>query len=425
MKKSLVSLLRSTIISVLTGLSVLLQACSETPAGTTEEMNEKPLIHQSASVEILSENLLGNASSENGQEGPDGWQQDAWGENTPSLQWRKSDAFDGQHYLKVSLTDYKSGDGKWVFDTKELEPGWYQYSNYNRSDGRSRLVKVCEDSEGKRVFHTIGQTHQSQDWKKDSVRFYHSKNVDCKLSIMHILDRNGFLDTDQFQLVKIKARPFSEPMVSISFDDIWATAATRGATELQKRGWLGSFYITKDFAENPQGKYASVEQIKTLIASGHEVGTHGEKHSFLSQESALSVTSELNKSLFFLQQLRGSVKGIAYPFGDFNQVVEDESRRQYTYARTSLHGLNDLAIDPYRLKIFAVTNETKNEELIQMVDQAIESSSWLIILFHGLGKIEKDNTYLTDTDQYIQTLDYIKQKQLKVLTVAEGVKLLN
>jgi len=356
---------------------------------------------------------------------PFGWSPDSWGRNSSNLAWENLEPFSGSKYLSVAMTNYQDGDAKWIFKAQQLKPDtWYEYSNYYRSDGRSRLVLGCTNPDGKSRFHTVWQADRSEAWKKASFRFYVSPSNECSTTIMHILDRNGYLHTDNHQLLEAVSLPLKQPMVSVTFDDIYASAADFGARKLEKRGWKGTYYITGKYARLAAApEYAKVEQVKALMAHGHELGSHSDTHLALSTLSNSDVTFNIKTNYDYLKSLGQAPVGIAYPFGDFSAAVEAEVKLFHEYARTSLAGLNDQSADPYRLRVLPVTNTTTNQEILSWIDDAESSSTWLILLFHELTDDIPEETYVTAKSQYEQVLSYLeKNSNIAVLPVNEALK---
>jgi len=354
---------------------------------------------------------------------PEAWSPDSWGELNASLHHVKAaDAFSGQHYLAVEIRDYVSGDAKWVPEPQTLTPDrWYQYRTLYRSDGRNRLIWSCAEPEGRRRFYTLWQSHASAQWRSESFRFYVSPALNCASSLMHVVDREGWLHSDHHSLEPVAAAPLQRPLVSISFDDIWASAAEAGAAELDARGWKGSFYIAGNFARSGEAAHANPEQIRALIRQGHEIGSHSETHALMTSLNPDRLISELRDHRQYLEWLGAKPQGMAYPFGDFDREVEIETQRFHAYARTSLTGLNDRHLDPYRLKILPVTAETTTAELKRWADDAQRTSTWLILLFHDLNDTPGDYFYTSGLSQYREFLDYLAQRQLTVLPVAEAL----
>lgn len=372
-----------------------------------------------------SPNLIHNGDVElQSAQAPEAWTADHWGSNLAMLSWKNADAPQGNGYLHRELQNHESGDAKWIFDALPLVGDrWYEYSDLYRSDGRNRLIISCQDAEGKRFFHTLWQTHIQPQWGKSSFRFYGGPYAGCQASVMHVLDRNGFLDTDAHQLQVVAAQPLRRALVSVTFDDIWKTVITEGLKPLNERGWKGSFYVTRRFAElatNPE--YAKTKDIQQLIQQGHEVGSHSDVHPLMSTLDVDDVYHELENSYHYLEGLGQTPEGIAYPFGDFSAAVERQTQRFYGYARTSLVGLNDKSLNRFRLRIVPVTQTSTTAELKQWVDFAKASQTWLIFLFHDLSNTPGDFEYTTSLQQYKDVLQYVADQEVAVLPVHAALK---
>lgn len=370
-------------------------------------------------------NLIPNPGAETAQGSkPANWSTDSWGELNAELTWRDDSPYSGQHYLATHISNYGAeGDAKWFFDHQRLAGGqWYEYRDQYRSDGRSRQLYSCQPPGGSRRFYNASQTHTSSGWQESRFRFYLPS--DCDVTVIHSLDRNGFLHTDHHQLRKLAAEPLSQAMVSLTFDDIWKTAYTKGAADLEARGFKGSFYITRLYTEQPADKYANTDDIKDLIRRGHELGSHSHRHTELSKMESPDLLEDIRKVTNFLKDLGVSNSGIAYPFGDFDGEVETEVQRYHAYARTSLEGLNDKSTSPYRLRIIPVTTDTSTEALLGWIKAAAETRTWLILLFHDLGEPAPRNPYTTSYEQFQAVLQDLSSRkgQLKVVTVADGLK---
>lgn len=386
-----------------------------------------PATPQSEDANSLSQdNLIANPGAEQAANiaQPLNWTPDSWGTQNANLSWESSGSFSGQRYLSATVQNHIEGDAKWVFTPLPLEKNsWYEYSDFYRSDGRNRLISACQTADGRRYYQTVWQTHRSESWQANRFRFYHSGFRDCTVTIMHVLDRNGWLHTDHHRLRKVEAQPLKRPLISISFDDIWTTAATAGAAELEKRGWKGSFYIAGKFARLANApEYAHVAAIQKLIASGHEIGSHSNTHPLMATLNNNDIIQELQSNYEYLKFLGQAPDGIAYPFGDFSEQVETETQRFHSYARTSLVGLNDRSTDRFRLRIVPVTRESSSAELQTWVEDAERTSTWVIFLFHDLQDSAGNFEYTTSLSQYIQLLDFIQRRKLTVLPVRDALK---
>ena len=65
------------------------------------------------------------------------------------------------------------------------------------------------------------------------------------------------------------------PMVSFTFDDVPASACELGARILEQQGARGTFYVAGSVTAGPGAPApATIEQLRTVWANGHEIGCH-------------------------------------------------------------------------------------------------------------------------------------------------------
>lgn len=309
-------------------------------------------------------------------EAPAGWTFGAWGANRAKGSWLPSGGVLGGRALRVDVSDYRDGDAKWSFDRVKLAGDtWYSYSDYHRSDGRSRILLSCRKTADATVRNrSIGQSDASATWRRESVRFYLGPAADCEATILHLLDRNGFLETDLPALAPVQPRPLARPLVSLAFDDGWRSAVNRGRADLEARGLVGSYYLGESLIGDPDGHYASRAELQALLAEaarkGHEIGSHAAHHRRLSALRGRLRWQEMKANADWLSTLGVSRAGLAYPLGDFDAATEAQARALHAYARTSLEGLNDAATDRYRIEVLPVTTETETATILARIDDA-------------------------------------------------------
>ncbi len=372
--------------------------------------------------------FIHNASVEEG-EGihPDGWSPLWWGDMTASFHWPDGQGLHGRRSIQVQVMDHLEGDAYWAHDFLPLESGrFYRYESWYRSDGRSRIyLHLVQSDTGANSYFNIGQSHHHPSWKHTSSWFYLPLHHQGRLRVMHLLDRNGWLESDAHMLAQYAPIVFPEGAVTVFFDDIFLSAATLGAEELERRGLPGVFAVTRRFAENPQGVFASRDDVLRLIESEtpHEIASHSDDHAFFSRMSDGALAADLRNSREFLQELGAEVSGLAYPFGDFDHRVEEEARKHYQWIRTSLYGLNDARTPLYRLRCFPVTNATNIDTMKSWIEQARSTNTWAIVLFHNLGPVSPDDPYTTPVDEYLQFLDYLIQEGVPVRTINHQSKI--
>jgi len=375
-------------------------------------------------------NLIPNAAlSVPGPErdAPAGWTFNRWGRSAAKGTWLESGGVSGGGALRVEVSRHGDGDAKWHFRRVRLAgDAWYSYSDFHRSDGRSRMVLSCRrGSDGVVSYRNIWQSEASAAWRREEVRFYLGPAADCEATIFHLVDRTGFLETSLAALVPVEPRPLARPLVSLAFDDGWKSAVTTARADLEERGFTGSYYLVKSFIGDPGGRYASAADLRALLAAsrkGHEIGSHTAYHHLLGSLSAPLRRQELRENLDWLRGLGVTGAGLAYPFGDFDDRVGVEARALHPYARTSFDGLNDAATDRYRITVLPVTAGTETAEILARIDDAVRTSTWLVLLFHDVGAPDPADPYRTSTTQFTAVLDRLAEGDAAVVTVAAALK---
>lgn len=335
----------------------------------------------------LGENLIGNPRLELGSDGFEGWY--FWADE--GLAAEGSRHVEGRRALLHTeiLEGSKGLHARWWFEPVHLRGGsFYEYEDEFRSYGVGRIIWSCDFGE-RRSFHWVGQTESSREWRSQRVRFFVPR--DCRATVMHLLDRPGHLQTRSFSLRKVAARPLKKAFISFAFDDGRASNFSFAAEELERRGWRGSFYLIAD-ALGADG-FMKPEEAGELAARGHEIASHSASHRPLGEVPAEELHDEVEGSLRRLESL-GARGGFAYPFGEFDEVVEPYVAGRARYVRTSLEGLNDAAFDLQRILVHPVTSETSDAELRQAVEDVARTRTWLVFLFHDFGEAEGEQVYL-------------------------------
>ncbi len=110
--------------------------------------------------------------------------------------------------------------------------------------------------------------------------------------------------------------PFTEGMVSLTFDDSWESQYLNALPILQAANFRGTFYLTTIPLEQRWTFFMTPAAVQDIAVKGHEIAGHTLVHPDLTAISAESVRRELTASRTYLQTLTGQpVTSFAYPFG--------------------------------------------------------------------------------------------------------------
>jgi peptidoglycan/xylan/chitin deacetylase (PgdA/CDA1 family) len=181
-------------------------------------------------------------------------------------------------------------------------------------------------------------------------------------------------------------------VVSITFDDGYASAYTQGKGQLDHYGYPGTAYVIHDLIN--YAPYLSAPQLGELYAGGWEIAPHADKvanhnHGFDTVDPAVAA-ADLRDEIAWLESLGyGQSHHWAYPKGLFDDKLIDLAKPMFTSCRTTHYRtVETLPVgDPYRLRCIqpkAVTPNTEAGTLAWYVDQAYDYGGWLILMFHNL-----------------------------------------
>ncbi len=210
--------------------------------------------------------------------------------------------------------------------------------------------------------------------------------------------------------------------VSLRFDDGWKSQLN-AARLLAQYEMPGSIYIISDAMGTPG--YMTWDDVQT-VSRVMEIGGHTVSHSDLRNlASRQAYETEIGADYRALTGRGFTVTTFVYPFGNFRRTAIDIIKQYYICASTQDIGANTDQTDPYLLKDFTVRSSNTLDDVKRM----IAPSAWTILTFHDIGEpaeganpAERGNAI---TEAFFeQILQWLKANNVKVITVAEGCKML-
>ncbi|HVP24256.1 MAG TPA: polysaccharide deacetylase family protein [Conexivisphaerales archaeon] len=175
-------------------------------------------------------------------------------------------------------------------------------------------------------------------------------------------------------------------LVSLTFDDGFLRHYDV-AKALHRCGVSATFYVptgrTPFFAENGGPLSTRPDLLGEMVDMGHEIGSHTHTHRNLTLLEPTDVRYELQKSKEGLDGLLGSRSrkyGLAYPFGEFNEVVVREVRRAFVYARAGSYSNRwNAVLDPFAVGSIGVSRHLAKIPL----RAASHPSSPIVLMLHS------------------------------------------
>jgi peptidoglycan/xylan/chitin deacetylase (PgdA/CDA1 family) len=158
---------------------------------------------------------------------------------------------------------------------------------------------------------------------------------------LRALARRGLRGVTVGGLLAATARGGGGPLIGLSFDDGYADFSTTAAPLLEQFGFTASVYVVtgslgshSSWDPDFRRPLLTVAQLQALHRRGFEIGSHAVRHRRLSRLSAPEQRAELQDSRRGLERiLDAPVEGLAYPYGDADQVVQQAAAAAgYRYA---------------------------------------------------------------------------------------------
>jgi sialate O-acetylesterase len=227
--------------------------------------------------------------------------------------------------------------------------------------------------------------------------------------------------------------------VVLTYDDALNTHLDNVIPLLDSLGFKATFYLSASFP----GCKNRLNDWKKAAAEGHELGNHTLFHPCignmpgrewvqpdydLSRYTVKRIVDESRMANIFLQGLDGKTqRTFAYPCGDMkigDTAYIDSMKNDFVAARAVREEMHTIdKIDLYNIDCYAMNNAT-GEQMIQLVQQAMQTNTLLVFLFHGVGGEHAINVSLS---AHSQLLHYLKQNEKDIwiapmIDVAEYIK---
>ncbi len=216
---------------------------------------------------------------------------------------------------------------------------------------------------------------------------------------------------------------FTQGMVTLSFDDAWASQYTNALPVLQKSGLPATFYLISDVIRNNSNfpGYMTPGMATTIANLGYEIADHTISHPDLVTLTNAQINNEIIGSRTYLQNLTGkAVTTIAYPYGSVNAKVKNLTAAAGYAAGRGVDDsqLNTGTSDKYNLFSQCIENTTSLASIKSWIDRAKANKQWYILCFHQIGSTP--DQFNIPTSEFQQILDYIKSTGIRTVTVAQG-----
>lgn len=191
---------------------------------------------------------------------------------------------------------------------------------------------------------------------------------------MKALSENGFHTILPNQLYEYLANDGTLPPkpILITFDDGREEQYRLGATEMNKYGFKGVFFIMTVSINRPG--YMTKTQIKNLSDSGHSIGVHTWDHHPVTKYEGKDWDIQLLKPKKQLESITGkSINYFAYPFGVWNQASIPKIKKSGYQMAFILSTASDLNEPLYTIRRLIVPGSMSSTGMLKEIQSAFKN----------------------------------------------------
>jgi len=376
--------------------------------------------HLNEVVTVPSNGPIPNSSLENASVSnpaqPANWIGSNWGTNTPTYEWI-NEGHSSAKSVKVTVSNYQSGDAKWMFDpittgtgANQLERGkQYRFNAWYKTNIiPNAVVRFVNDNNTEQYYGMPNPqpgANAATTWQQYSDTF--TVPVTAKaVSVFFYVNSNGWVQTDDYSVSPYQTAGFTRPLVTLTFDDGHEDNVANALPLLNQHG----FKTTQCYAtDHVEGNAVGTQGVLAFFNSGHEICSHTVSHPDLTTLTDAQLRQELEHSQDVLEGITGQpVRNFASPYGAYNAHVNTIIDDYYQSHRTVDEGYNSKDnFNGYRLRVQNVQNTTTMAEYQSWLNQAAATNTWLVLVYHRVaadaGQFDSYPADFADQLQAIQT----------------------
>ncbi len=247
-----------------------------------------------------------------------------------------------------------------------------------------------------------------------------------------------FVSGDQREVVNLadvrhedSAPLFSEPLITLTFDDGWQSVYTEAAPLFSKYDVQTTQYILPGEFASPN--YLSVDQAKSMKDAGHEVTSHTYTHAKLTTLDEKGVTTELDNSLKVLRKfdlLSDDKPHFAAPNGETDAQSIKLIKERFGSSRNVMGDLskdvssNDINVpkdfDRYNIIGYTVGQYTTDDQLRQAIAFTKANNGWFVPIYHQVDN--SGDKYSVSSSTLERHLTLYKASGIKIVTMREALE---
>lgn len=347
---------------------------------------------------------------------PKAWQSSSYGDNTSAFEYVTNDGHQGSKSVKVTMSNYISGDAKWFFAPQPVAAGDdYLFTAWYKVDSLATKPQVVAQ-----YTHTNGDISYfgmpypeptGTGWEQYKAEFSVPTGVE-NVTVFFYLAGNGSVTTDDYHITPYTYTGFDDAIVTITFDDGAEENVTTALPIINSH----NFKTTQCYMSGAvEGVPAQIADVLAFKNGGHEICAHSVSHPDLTTVNQTQLEYELLHSREYLESVTGlPVPNFATPYGAYDTNVINAIKNVYSSHRTVNEGYNSKDnLDVYRLKVQNMTASTTLAEYQEWVTKAKQDKLWLILVYHIVTN-GTPGEFDTSTADFTAQMNYLQGANIQI-----------
>jgi peptidoglycan/xylan/chitin deacetylase (PgdA/CDA1 family) len=225
------------------------------------------------------------------------------------------------------------------------------------------------------------------------------------------------------QTGRSEAAPMPNGMISLTFDDGWASQISNARPAMLARGLKGTYALLAQALRENWQTTMTVAQVRQLQAEGNEIASHTVDHADLTTLSDAALATEIRDAKAYLASTFGAtIPTFVTPYGRYNPKVLAEIRASHTWHRTVTPGLISTENFIDQLPSYDIHTGVSVASVKAIIDRARSEKKWGILTFHEIVDFGASTGTQLNKAEFVAILDYIKSTGIEVVTIDQGAK---
>ena len=223
-----------------------------------------------------------------------------------------------------------------------------------------------------------------------------------------------------------EAAPMPNGMISLTFDDGWATQISNARPEMNSRGFKGTYAVLSRALRESWATVFPLADAQLLQSEGNEIASHTVDHADLTTLNDAAMAAEIRDAKTYIAaNFGGTIPTFVSPYGKYTTKVLAEIRANHKWHRTVTPGLISTESFTDQLPSYDIHTGVPVAEVKAIIDTAIAQKKWGILTFHEIVDAGASSGTQLNKADFVAILNYVKSSGIEVVTIDQGANRLS